>query len=239
MEPMDEDSARKPLALLVPGLDGTGRLFCQQVAPLQVRYRVLAWEFRRRSRFRLTDLVEELAEGTCQEAPGSIAVVGESFGGAVAISFVLACAERVRSLTLVNAFPVYRRRLRINLASRLFPALRWPGLRRLKDLIADRILASEGVAPEGRRTYYEELRGVDPAAYRQRLEIIRSVDLVDRLPEIKVPTLLMASGRDKLVRSVREARFMAARIPNSKLYEFPRAGHALLLTPGFRLADYI
>ena len=236
---MDESSATKPLALLIPGLDGTGRLFRQQVAPLQARYRVRAWEFRRRSRFGLADLVEELAEGTRHEPPGTIAVVGESFGGAVAISFVLAYPERVRSLTLVNAFPVYRQRLRINLASRLFPALQWPGLRRLKDLIADRVLASEGVTAEGRRTYYEELRGVDPAAYRQRLEIIRSVDLVERLPEITVPTLLMASGRDKLVPSAREARFMAARIPNAKLYEFPRAGHALLLTPGFRLADYI
>jgi pimeloyl-ACP methyl ester carboxylesterase len=236
---MDNSSATRPLALLIPGLDGTGRLFSQQVAPLQDRYRVRAWEFSKRSRFELADLVQELAEGTRQEAPGTIAVVGESFGGAVAISFVLACPERVRSLTLVNAFPVYRNRLRINLASRFFPALRWPGLGRLKDLIADRILASEGVSPEGRRTYYEGLRGVDPAGYRQRLEIIRNVDLVERLPEIKVPTLLMASGRDKLVPSVREARFMAARIPNAKLYEFPRAGHALLLTPGFRLADYI
>ncbi len=236
---MDESSATKPLALLIPGLDGTGRLFYQQVAPLQARYRVRAWEFRRRSRFELADLVDELAEGTRQEPLGTIAVVGESFGGAVAISFVLACPERVRSLTLVNAFPVYRRRLRISLASGLFPALRWPGLRRLKDLIADRILASEGVTHEGRRTYYEELRGVDPAAYRQRLEIIRSLDLVERLPEITVPTLLMASGRDKLVPSVKEARFMAALIPNAKLHEFPQAGHALLLTRGFRLADYI
>src|SRR5512135_1556794 len=99
---MDGDSKVKPLALLIPGLDGTGRLFCQQVAPLQARYRVCAWEFRRRSRFDLADLVEELDEGTRQEAPGTIAVVGESFGGAVAISFVLACPERVRSLTLVN-----------------------------------------------------------------------------------------------------------------------------------------
>jgi pimeloyl-ACP methyl ester carboxylesterase len=63
--------------------------------------------------------------------------------------------------------------------------------------------------------------------------------MAERLSEIKVPTLLFASGRDKLVPSAQEGRFMAARIPNSKLYEFPRAGHALLLTPGFRLADYI
>jgi len=236
---MDDRSATKPLALLIPGLDGTGRLFCRQVAALQVRYRVLAWEFRKRPRFELAELVEELAEGTCREASGSVAVVGESFGGMVAISYVLACPERVRSLTLINAFPVYRRRLRISLACHLLPTLQWPGLRRLKDLIADRILAGEGVTAEARRTYYEVIRSVDMEAYRQRLEIVRRVDLAVRLSEIKAPTLLLASGRDKLVPSVKEARFMAARIPHSRLYEFPRAGHALLLTPGFQLADYI
>jgi pimeloyl-ACP methyl ester carboxylesterase len=236
---MDDSCATKPLALLIPGLDGTGRLFCRQMAALQDRYRVRAWEFLRRSRFGLADLVEELAEGTCHEGPGSVVVVGESFGGAVAISYALAFPERVRSLALINAFPVYRRRLRISAACLLLPALQWPGLRRLKDLIADRILASEGVTAEGRRAYYEVIRSIDMEAYRQRLEIVSRVDLVERLPEIKVPTLLLASGRDKLVPSAEEARFMAARIPNSKLYEFPRAGHALLLTPGFRLADYI
>jgi pimeloyl-ACP methyl ester carboxylesterase len=236
---MDDSAATKPLVLLIPGLDGTGRLFCRQVAPLQARYRVRAWEFRRRSRFALADLVEELAEGTCHEAPGSVVVVGESFGGTVAISYVLACPERVRSLALINAFPVYRRRLRISAACLLSPALQWPGLRHLKDMVADRILASEGVGVEGRRAYHEVVRGIDAEAYRQRLQIVRSVDMAERLSEIKVPTLLFASGRDKLVPSAQEGRFMAARIPNSKLYEFPRAGHALLLTPGFRLADYI
>ena len=236
---MDDSSATKPLALLIPGLDGTGRLFCRQVAALQDRYRVRAWEFRRRSRFELADLVEELAEGTRDEAPGSIAVVGESFGGAVAISYVLACPARVRLLSLINAFPVYRRRLRISLAFRLLPTLRWPGIRRLKDLIADMILSSEGVTKENRRLYYQVIQGINMEAYRQRLEIVRRVDLVGRLPEIRVPTLLLASGRDKLVPSAAEARFMASRIPNARLHEFPQAGHALLLTPGFQLADYI
>jgi pimeloyl-ACP methyl ester carboxylesterase len=101
------------------------------------------------------------------------------------------------------------------------------------------ILSSEGVTKENRRLYYQVIQGIDMEAYRQRLEIVRSVDLVERLPEIRVPTLLLASGRDKLVPSAAEARFMASRIPKARLHEFPRAGHALLLTPGFQLADYI
>jgi pimeloyl-ACP methyl ester carboxylesterase len=237
---MKNDSpSRKPLALLIPGLDGTGRLFCRQAAALEARYRVRAWEFRRRSRFTLDDLVEELAGGTSAEDPASIMVVGESFGGTVAISYVLAYPERVRSLCLINAFPVYRHRLRIHLACRLLPLLRLPGIRRLKDLIAEEILAGEGITKDARKTYHEIIQDVDMESYRQRLEIVRRVNLVSRLPQIEVPTVLLASGRDKLVPSTAEARFMAERIPNSRLHEFPRAGHALLLTPGFQLADYI
>lgn len=237
---MKNDSPlRKPLALLIPGLDGTGRLFCRQAAALGARYRVRAWEFQRRSRFTLDDLVKDMANETRAEAPESIAVVGESFGGTVAISYVLAYPERVRSLCLINAFPVYRHRLRIHLACRLLPLLRLPGIRHLKDLIAEGILAAEGITMDGRKIYQDVIQDVDTESYRQRLEIVRRVNLVSRLPEIRVPTVLLASGRDKLVPSVPEARFMAGRIPNSRLHEFPRAGHALLLTPGFQLADYI
>ena len=32
---------------------------------------------------------------------------------------------------------------------------------------------------------------------------------------------------------------MRSQIPQAELYEFPNAGHALLLTPGFVLAEYL
>ncbi|NWG12290.1 MAG: alpha/beta hydrolase [Acidobacteria bacterium] len=236
---MPESGDVKPLALLVPGLDGTGRFFDNHVTALATRYRVRAWEFRRRGSFDFDDLVDELAEGTAGEDPASVSIVGESFGGPVAIRFVLAYPERVRTLVLINTFARYRSRVRIRLACRLVPALGWPIVRGLKDMIADRILAAEGIPPRERRHYHATVRMIDPAAYRRRLELVRTVDLVDRLSEIKVPTAILAAGRDKIVPSVVEGRFMASRIPNARLYEFPRAGHALLLTPGFSLANYM
>jgi pimeloyl-ACP methyl ester carboxylesterase len=69
--------------------------------------------------------------------------------------------------------------------------------------------------------------------------LARDVDLRAKLTLVSVPTLLFASGRDKIVPSIEEARFMSTRIPDARLYEFPQAGHALLLTPGFVLADYL
>lgn len=231
-------SDAKPLALLVPGLDGTGLLFYRQVEPLSSRYRVLPWSFLVRSRFEFTDLVAELNEGVSREAPGPIVLVGESFGGVIAMHFALAFPERIRLLALINTFPYYRGRIRLGIGLRLLPGLRWKTARDLKDRIVDRILAVEGIHAEDRRRYREIVQRVDRGAYRRRLELSRSVDLRSRLGSISSNTILFASGRDRLVPSVQEAEWMASQIPNARLHVFPRAGHALLLTPGFSLADY-
>jgi pimeloyl-ACP methyl ester carboxylesterase len=229
----------RSLALLIPGLDGTGRLYYRQVERLAERYRVLPWNFGTGGAFDHATLVAALAEATSEEPAGSLLVVGESFGGTVAIEFALAHPDRVGALALVNAFAHYRRRYRIRLACRLAPLLAWRGARAIKDLIAVRTLARESIGSEDLGRYLEVVRSVDRAGYCRRLELVRDVDLRARLGEIRARTVLFASGRDKIVPSLEEARFMAARIPNAELHEFPEAGHALLLTPGFLLADYL
>jgi len=229
----------KTLALLIPGLDGTGRLYYKQIEPLSKRYRVHAWEFRRRGSFDLPDLVNEIALGTENEKPGSMLVVGESFGGMIALQLALIHPDRIRLLALVNSFPHYRDRIRISLACRLSALLKRPFANRIKEYVVERTLAAEGILAEDRRLYREAIGFVYHPAYCRRLELVRDVDLRSRLGEIAVPTCLFASGKDKLVSSIAEARYMHSVIPNSRIYEFPRAGHALLLTPGFLLADYL
>ncbi len=230
---------QKPLALLIPGLDGTGRLYYRQVDPLSARYRVRPWEFRPRRHFTYADLVDELGAATSDEPPGSMVVVGESFGGGIALHYVIAFPHRVRLLALINTFPYYAPRLRVLAGFFLAPMLNWRGIQEIKNLLVDRILAWEGILSEDRRRYHEIIRTVDAAAYRRRLALVRELDLRGRLRELAVPTLLFASGRDKIVPSVSSARLMASRISGAELHVFPRAGHALLLTPGFSLADYL
>jgi pimeloyl-ACP methyl ester carboxylesterase len=234
----DWEEMEKPLVLLIPGLDGTGQLYFKQLRPLSSRYRVLAWSFRSRAVFDFEDLVQELGAGTEGEAPGSILVVGESFGGIVAMHYVLAFPERIRRLILVNAFPYYRRRVRIRLGRALAPLLEWKTSRRIKSVIVDRILRSEGIEEPDIENYRRVVRQVQLEAYYRRLLLVQQADLRARLHEIRVPTVILASGRDKLVPSKREASYMASKMPHATLHEFPRAGHALLLTPGFTLADY-
>lgn len=227
-----------PLALLIPGLDGTGLLYYRQIEALSRRYRVRPWRFAPRAAFTFADLVQELGAGTVGEAPHSILVVGESFGGVLAMHYALAFPERARRLILVNTFPYYRRRLRIRLAELLAPVLAWESSRKLKGWIVESILAREGIEREDLDRYHAIVRQVDLQAYRCRLALVRLVDLRPRLREIGSPTIILASGRDKLVPSRLDAQVLASGIPHALVHEFPRAGHALLLTPGFTLADY-
>ena len=227
------------LVLLIPGLDGTGRMFEPHIPALSRHYRVRPWWFHSPAGFGFPELVGELGEETEHEAPGSIIVAGESFGGPNAIHYVLAFPDRVQRLVLINTFSHYRWRVRIRLACLTCPLLRAAGVRGVKDFLATRLLRREGIDAAGLAHYRDVIRHVDLDAYRRRLELVRDTDLRARLCEIRVPTLILASGRDKIVPSVPEARFIASRIPQAEMHEFPRAGHALLLTPGFSLAAYL
>jgi len=83
------------------------------------------------------------------------------------------------------------------------------------------------------------MRTVSGTAYARRLRMIAEINLDDRLSEIHAPTLLVATRKDLLVRSIREARFMAERLPNAKVRIITNAGHACLLGEAVRLADLI
>ncbi len=234
--PMSE--TQKSLALLIPGLDGTGLLYYRQLQSLARHFRALPFRFRERAGFDYADLVAELSEVTADEPPGSVTVVGESFGGTVALHYALAHPDKVRRLLLVNTFARYPGRIRIRLGILVEPLLRHSVFRALKDRVVDGILRREGIPAEDRAEYGRIITQVNRAAYRRRLELVRDLDLRKRLPEIRVPTVIFTSGRDRIVPSSRAARVMAALIPKATVHEFPRAGHALLLTPGFQLADY-
>ena len=77
--------------VLVPGLDGTGQLFYRQTPLLARSYRVATYELRDQARSMET-LVSDLAQVIAEVVPHDqrAVVLGESFGGPVALSFALA-----------------------------------------------------------------------------------------------------------------------------------------------------
>src|SRR6185503_12115689 len=95
--------------VFVPGMDGTGRLFYRQTPLLTGRFRVATYALRDDARD-MSTLVEDLHKVIGLVAPHGqkVTLVGESFGGALAMSYALAHPERVARLVVLNSFPRYR-----------------------------------------------------------------------------------------------------------------------------------
>jgi pimeloyl-ACP methyl ester carboxylesterase len=228
-----------PLLLYIAGLDGTGELFFKQTAELAARYRVASFRQRARGEFTYEDLADDVAAIIRDLHESSAIIVAESFGGGVGLTFALRYPDMVEKLVIVNSFPRYRERIRIKLAAKLASLLS------LRIVLPVRLTASalglwiDGVSPEDRRRFFEVISTVDEHGYARRLQLISELDLDDRLSDIEAPTLLIAAERDLLVRSAREARLMAERIPNARVKIIRGAGHACLLGDRVRLADIL
>jgi 3-oxoadipate enol-lactonase len=228
-----------PPLIYVAGLDGTGQLFFKQGEPLARSFRVVTFRSRDDDRFTYEDLARDLAAIIRDLGEQQATIVGESFGGTVALSFALAYPHMVARLVVVNSFPRFRNRFKIKLGAMLASGLPfrllWP-FRRAASVLG---LSIDGVKKEDRRHFWNAIRTVSGAAYARRLQLISGFNIEDRLCEIQAPTVFIAGDRDFLVPSAKEARTMAARMPNAIVRIIKGAGHACLLGDRVRLAELL
>src|SRR6266540_2093780 len=67
----------------------------------------------------------------------------------------------------------------------------------------------------------------DAAAWRRSMEVLASWSVVDRLGQVRVPTLVLA-GRHDVLSSPPQAHRIASRIPGAERVVFDHSGHALM-----------
>lgn len=222
--------------ILVPGMDGTGRLFYRQV-PLLARYFTVATSPLRDDATtmdaHIADLDSVVDAVSVQTGPPII--VGESFGGAVAMSYALAHPERVRALVVLNSFPYFAPQRRLRLASILLRALPLGVTALARRLTAFRLYSAHTHRDDVAR-FLELTRDMSRDGYLNRLRILRSYDVRDRLQTITVPTLFLAAEQDRLVPSVEQARLMAQLTPGSTVRVLAGHGHSCLIAPDLDLS---
>ncbi|MFY9557184.1 MAG: alpha/beta hydrolase [Blastocatellia bacterium] len=228
-----------PLLIYVAGLDGTGELFFKQAPLLARSYRVVTFRSRDDGRFTYEDLTGDIAAIIRELGEQKATIVGESFGGTVALSFALRYPAMLEQLVVINSFPRFRKRFKIKLgailASRLPFGLLWP-VRRTASILG---LLVDGVSRQDRRVFWKAVRTVSGEAYARRLRLIADFDVEHRLSEIQTPTLLVGADRDLLIPSVREAHAMADVMPNATVKVIEGAGHACLLGRRIRLDELL
>jgi len=224
--------------VLVPGLDGTALLFYRQIPLLAERFHVVAFPLPNQSDRTMADLVAELRTLVAEVSDGGAILCGESFGGALSLSFALAHPELTRGLVIVNSFSRVDQRLRLRLAPYALRALPW-GAMPLVRRFTERRLQSPHALPEDLHEFRERSRQIGREGYIRRLEILADYDVRDRLVDVRAPTLFLAGDRDKLVPSVREARFMSERVPDAELKILEGYGHICLINHDLSLLDHI
>jgi len=211
-------------------MDGSGRLFYRQVPLLAKRYRVATYRLRDEAPS-MDVLVADLASVI---GPTPAVVVGESFGGTVALSLALARPELVAALVIINSFPRFLPQHRLHLAMLALKVLPWQTMPLVRRLTAFRLHSKYTHRAEIRR-FMELTAETTRAGYLGRLGILTHYDVRARLGEIRAPTLLLASEHDHLVPSVEQARYMAARIPSAGFSILAGHGHICLIASNIDL----
>ena len=227
------------LLVYIAGLDGTGRLFFKQAPSLSRSHRVVTYRSRDDKRFTYEDLTDDVAAIIRGLGEERAIILGESFGGTVALSFALRYPAMVERLVVVNSFPRFRERLKIKLAAHLASMLPFQFIRPVRLAASSLGLYADGVRGEDRRRFFEAIRTVKGDGYARRLQLIAEFNVEDRLAEIQAPTLFIAGDKDWLIPSVSEARRMAARMPNARVRIIEGAGHACLLGNRARIAEIL
>ena len=123
---------KEPL-VLVPGIDGTGLLFYRQVPLLERRYAVTTIRLRDEVRA-MDELVADLHQSIRRPRDGPVTLLGESFGGALALSYAVAHPERVGRLVILNSFAHFGSPARLWLGYHLLRATPWGMMRLVRQL---------------------------------------------------------------------------------------------------------
>lgn len=142
-------------------------------------------------------------------------VYGQSFGGMVAQELALAHPGRVRSLILACTHAGGEHIVRSEATvpkERPYLALYSP---RFAEEHPDHVAEDLRVGSENPQR---------PHAGRRQWEAVQGFDAYDRLPEVRVPTLVVHGTEDRMV-APENARILAERIPGAELVWLEGAGH--------------
>jgi pimeloyl-ACP methyl ester carboxylesterase len=225
--------------VLVPGINGSGALFYRQVPLLERSYRVATYSLRDDAE-EIDVLVDDLAQVVERTASANrqAVIVGESFGGAVALTFALKYPERASALVILNSFPHFKSQLRLNLALAGLAAVPWNVIPMLRRATAWR-LHSRHTDQDDIDRFFRLTADATRQGYMNRLKLLRRYDVRHKLHELKVPALFLAAEDDHLVAAKAEAEYMSSRVPASALQILRGHGHICLIAPDLDLASII
>lgn len=225
--------------ILVPGMNGTADLFYRQVPLLERSYRVATYSLRDDAES-LDALAADLANVVDAVAASErrAIVVGESFGGAVALTAALRHPDRIQALLILNSFPRFSPQGRLRLAIAGLRIMPWGAMSLVRHLTAFRLHSPHTHRSEVRQFIGRTVHATRDG-YLNRLTLLKRFDVRHRLRDIQCPALFLAAEHDHLVPSVEQARYMAERVPGSAMRILEGHGHICLIAPDIDLGTIL
>ncbi len=152
---------------------------------------------------------------------GPAVLAGHSLGGAVALTAALLAPARVAGLVLIATGA------RLRVAPEVLEATRDPSaLARAAETLAGFSVGSE--APAGlREAYQADLAAAGPALHSDLLAC-DAFDVMERLPELRAPALVVCGTQDQLT-PPKYGTFLRDCLPGSRLELVGGAGHLVML----------
>jgi pimeloyl-ACP methyl ester carboxylesterase len=233
-----EEGSGFPL-LLIHGLAGDNSAWMPQIAAWRDRFRVIAPDNRGAGRstqadepVSTADLARDMLGLLDRLGIDTAHVIGRSMGGAIAQHMALMAPARVHTLTVCASFarldPLGRRVL-ANMREVLEWTRSWPA--HARHSVQNFVSAEFFNANPDRVAAIESLIGGETrlqACYIRQNHACLEHDTLERLNEIRCPTLILAGGRDPIC-SLTATRWMSERIPRAETVIFENSSHFFLM----------
>ena len=152
-------------------------------------------------------------------------LIGNGFGGTVALAFALAHPERIAKLVLSDAAAAFPPEGRTQFAA-MAAKVTEGGLGAIAEVAAKRVFSPAYLAahPEKIEERKQVLLGIDPKAFLAACAILQEADLTPLLPRLKVPTLVVCGELDQATPPVLN-KAIADKVAGARYVELPGCGH--------------
>jgi 3-oxoadipate enol-lactonase len=175
--------------------------------------------------YRMDDLVDDAARLIREWGRGPVVWVGLSMGGMVGQGLAIRHPELVRGLVLANTSSQYPEAARSMWAQRI-AMVQTQGLSAIADTVMERYFTADyrAAQPDAVAAFRRRVLRTDPAGYAACCHAVAAVDWLNRLAEVRCPTLVIAGAQD-VGAPVAMSQAMAERIAGAELVVFDQASH--------------
>jgi pimeloyl-ACP methyl ester carboxylesterase len=231
----------EPLVMIV-GIGGSMTLLFRQIPIFSKEYKLIVFDNRGAGRSDAPDIpytIETMADDIAgllnTLGIKSAHIIGTSMGGAIAQNFALRYPERVRSLTLASTdcggshwIPADAENTKnsTQTGNDSTATVEERNKKRASFLFSqDFIDNNPGIIHEFFAKTMEH--PPTPQSYIRQLQALEGHDTYERLPEIRVPTMII-HGESDPINPVENARILASRIPKAELHILKNMRHCVI-----------